>query len=111
MPFSFVGRMIMEAALTISQILEIAGIIVAIWGGYKAITEIIARINDKHDQIQKWDEYDKQIKAIKEEQCLLTFGMLATLDGLKQLNCNGKVTEARDKIDRHLNKTAHGVVE
>lgn len=99
----------MDASITINQLLQIAGILVAMWGGYKVILELIERINTKHDQVQKWDEYDKQIKAIKEEQCLLTFGMLATLDGLKQLNCNGKVTEARDKIDRHLNKTAHGV--
>lgn len=101
----------METSITLSQLLQVSGIIVAAWGGYKVILEIIAKINSKHDQIQKWDEYDKQIKAIKEEQCLLTFGMLATLDGLKQLNCNGKVTEARDKIDRHLNKIAHGVDE
>ena len=99
----------MNTSFTIAQLLEICGVMVALWGGYKVITEIVEKINVKHDQVQKWEEYDKQIKAIKEEQCLLTFGMLATLDGLKQLNCNGKVTEARDKIDRHLNKTAHGV--
>lgn len=101
----------MDTSLTIRQILEVVGVIVALWGGYKVIKEVIQNITDRHDQVQKWDEYDKQIKEIKAEQCLLTFGMLATLDGLKQLNCNGKVTEARDKIDKHLNKTAHGVEE
>lgn len=101
----------MDTSITIRQLLEVVGVIVALWGGYKVILEIVAKINSKHDQIQKWEEYDKQIKAIKEEQCLLTFGMLATLDGLKQLNCNGKVTEARDKLDKHLNKIAHGVSE
>lgn len=101
----------MDASITLRQLIEVVGVIAALWGGYKVILEIVARINSKHDQIQKWEEYDKQIKAIKEEQCLLTFGMLATLDGLKQLNCNGKVTEARDKLDKHLNKIAHGVSE
>lgn len=99
----------MDASITIRQLMEAIAVLVAIWGGYKVILEIVERINTKHDQIQKWDEYDRQIKAIKKEQCLLTFGMLATLDGLKQLNCNGKVTEARDKIDQHLNKIAHEV--
>lgn len=99
----------MEVTLTIGQILEVLGVIVALWGGYKVICEIVAKLNAKHDQVQKWEEYDKQIKDIKDEQCLLTYCMLATLDGLKQLGCNGKVTEARDRLDRHLNKTAHGV--
>lgn len=101
----------METSITIGQLLEVIGIIVAFWGGYKVIKEMVKSITDKHDQIQKWDEYDKQIKDIKDEQCLMTWCMLATLDGLKQLGCNGKVTEARDKLDKHLNKTAHGVEE
>lgn len=99
----------MDASITINQLIQIIGIIVAVWGGYKVIIEVVEKINTKHDQVQKWEEYDKQIKEIKAEQCLLTFGMLATLDGLKQLNCNGRVTEAREKIDKHLNKIAHGV--
>ena len=99
----------METSITIGQLLQIITVIGAIWGGYKVIVEIVDRINAKHDQVQKWDEYDKQIKQIKEEQCLLSYCMLATLDGLKQLGADGKVTEARDKLDKHLNKIAHGV--
>jgi hypothetical protein len=95
--------------LTIDQLLKVIAAMVAIWGGYKVLLELVDRINAKHDQVQKWDEYDKQIKQIKEEQCLLSFCMLATLDGLKQLGADGKVTEARDKLDKHLNKIAHGV--
>lgn len=99
----------METSITIGQLLQVITVIGAIWGGYKIIIEIVDRINAKHDQVQKWDEYDKQIKQIKEEQCLLSYCMLATLDGLKQLGADGKVTEARDKLDKHLNKIAHGV--
>lgn len=99
----------METSITIGQLLQVIAVIGAIWGGYKVIIEIVDRINAKHDQVQKWDEYDKQIKQIKEEQCLLSYCMLATLDGLKQLGADGKVTEARDKLDKHLNKIAHGV--
>lgn len=101
----------MDGSITIRQLMELVGIIVALWGGYKVIMEIIDKINVKHDQVQKWEEYDKQIKEIKKEQCMLTYCMLATLDGLKQLGCNGKVTEARERIDKHLNKVAHEVEE
>lgn len=103
----------MDASITITidQLLKMIAALVAIWGGYKVIVEIISKINEKHDQVQKWEEYDRQIKDIKKEQCLLSFCMLATLDGLKQLGADGRVTEARDKLDKHLNQTAHGVDE
>ena len=29
------------------------------------------------------------------------------LKGLKELGCNGPVTEAIDKMEKHLNKAAH----
>lgn len=62
-------------------------------------------------KVFKWMEQQKQqeaeIAAIKKEQCLICFCMLATLDGLKQLGANGNVTEAYQKLEKHLNKTAH----
>lgn len=44
---------------------------------------------------------------MKEEQCILTYGTLACLKGLKELGCNGPVTEAIDKMEKHMNKAAH----
>lgn len=49
----------------------------------------------------------EDIQSLKEEQCLMSFAMFACLDGLKQLNCNGKVTEAHEKLEKHLNQKAH----
>ena len=49
----------------------------------------------------------EDIAAIKNEQQLLTYGILACLKGLKEQGCNGPVTEAIDKIERHLNQKAH----
>lgn len=51
---------------------------------------------------------DKEIKDIKEEQSLITYGLLACLKGLKEQGCDGPVTEAVDKIEQHLNVKAHG---
>lgn len=50
---------------------------------------------------------DVEIEKMKSEQCLLTYGILACLKGLKEQGCNGPVTEAIDKIEKHINKQAH----
>lgn len=53
------------------------------------------------------NQQDKEIENIKAEQCLLTYGILACLKGLKEQGCNGPVTEAINKIEKHINKQAH----
>ena len=50
---------------------------------------------------------DTEIEKLKSEQCLLTYGILACLKSLKEQGCNGPVTEAIDKIEKHINKQAH----
>lgn len=57
------------------------------------------------------NKQDEDIKEIKSELCMHAYVLLAVLDGLKQLNCNGKVTEAQDKLSKHINKQAHDVGE
>lgn len=61
--------------------------------------------------VYKWylkqEKQDNDIKAIKEEQCLLTQGVLACLKGLQEQGCDGPVTQAIKKIETHLNQQAH----
>jgi len=61
--------------------------------------------------IYKWylkqEKQDNDIKAIKEEQTILTQGVLACLKGLKEQGCDGPVTIAIKQIETHLNKQAH----
>lgn len=59
----------------------------------------------------KQNEQDKEIKKIKEEQCLLTYGIMAYLDGLQQLGANHTVPEVRSRIEKHINKQAHELTE
>ena len=49
----------------------------------------------------------RDISAINAEQQLLTYGVLACLKGLKEQGCNGPVTDAINKIEKHLNAQAH----
>ena len=52
-------------------------------------------------------EQDRDIQRTKEEQALLTFGVLACLKGLKEQGCDGPVEEAIEKIENHINQAAH----
>ena len=47
------------------------------------------------------------IQAIQDEQTLICYGILACLKGLKEQGCNGPVTEALAKLEKHLNQAAH----
>ena len=61
--------------------------------------------------VYKWylkqEKQDTDIKAIKEEQFLLTQGVLACLKGLQEQGCDGPVTSAIKQLETHINKQAH----
>lgn len=61
--------------------------------------------------VNKWilnrKKNDKDIRDIKEEQSILTKGVLACLKGLKEQGCDGPVTFAIDEIQTYLNEQAH----
>ena len=55
----------------------------------------------------KQNKQDVDIKSIKDEQCLLTYGVLACLKGLEEQGCDGPVKDAINKIEKHVNQQAH----
>lgn len=57
--------------------------------------------------LERQKEQDKEIQNIKKEQCVMCYGLLATLDGLKQLGANENVTDAYNKLEKHINQSAH----
>lgn len=57
--------------------------------------------------IERQKAQDSEIKAIKEEQTLIVYGLLSCLKGLAEQGCDGPVHEAIDKIEKHLNIEAH----
>lgn len=73
-----------------------------------ATVTIVGRYNKLYDFVKRQEEQDKLIKSIQEEQTLLTYGVLACLKGLKEQGANGPVTEAINKIEKHINEKAHG---
>ncbi len=67
-----------------------------------------AKEDKKDDTGEMVKKHDAAIKENNEELALLTFGILACLKGVKELGANGPVTEAINKIEKHLNEKAHG---
>ena len=83
-----------------------------------AVVAIIKYYNKAYELVRKQGEQDKQISetktemrnemsSIKEEQKILTYGVLACLKGLSEQGCDGAVTEAINLIEKHLNVKAH----
>lgn len=70
----------------------------------------IKRIEQKFDNEMKElrDRHAKEHEETQEEQTLVIYGLLACLKGLAEQGCNGPVSEAIDKIEKHINKKAHG---
>lgn len=108
----------MDAPITLQLILTILGVLAAIVAGVGAVIVIIRWITGAHDKMQKWDSLEQVVKdqqidtnaklqQIRTEQCMMTDAMLAVLEGLMQLNCNGPVTEAHTTLTKYLNDQAH----
>lgn len=85
---------------TTQLILTIASVITA-------LGVILGAVFAFHNWLLKREKNDSDIKSIKEEQSILTKGVLACLKGLKEQGCNGPVTEAIETIEDHINKEAH----
>ena len=74
-----------------------------------AVVAIIKYFTRAHNWFLKQEEQDKSIAEIKTEQQILVYGVLACLKGLQERGCNGPVTDAINKIEKHLNKEAHKI--
>lgn len=71
----------------------------------KEILAMQKQHDDDLDQLRR--EHAEVTASINEELALLTHGILACLKGQQEQGCNGPVTEAIQKIERHINKKAH----
>lgn len=72
-----------------------------------ALTALLSYLFKGYAFVKRQKEQDECIRSIREEQALLTCGILACLKGLKEQGCNGPVTEAIRKIEERLNEQAH----
>ena len=82
-------------------------VITAVAGVVTALGVIFGLLFAVYRWYLKQEKQDTDIKFIKEEQILLTQGVLACLKGLQEQGCDGPVTTAIKQIERHLNQQAH----
>lgn len=87
--------------------MEIAQIIITIASVITALGVIFGVIFACYRWYLKNEKQDVAIKDIKEEQSILTKGVLACLKGLKEQGCNGPVTHAIEELEEHINHQAH----
>ena len=92
---------IVKVAEIIGAFSVILGVII---GGYKLYDRLLDRVDDIE---KRMNAQEKEIGRMKKEDTLVIYALRACLDGLKQQGCNGKVTEAFDMLDNHINKAAH----
>lgn len=84
---------------SVIMLAEFIAAIGALWG----IIVMVVRFFDRQKK------QDEDIKMIKSEQTMITYVLLAVLDGLKQQGCNGEVTKAHEKLSKFINEKAHGL--
>ena len=100
----------MHIEVTWQTIITVSAVIAAV----VAICANFAKIVRWVDKQKKQDESIKALRDthiadmdhMKQEQTLIVYGLLACLKGLKEQGCNGPVTEAINKIEKHLNERA-----
>lgn len=90
----------MEVTITADGIIKLASLLGALGviGGMALWAYKFVARNKKQDE---------ELKSIRREQTLICYGVLACLKGLKEQGCNGPVTAALDKLEKHLNEAAH----
>ena len=57
--------------------------------------------------VDRQKKQDQELTAIRKEQTLICYGVMACLRGLKEQGGDGPVTAALDKLEKHLNQAAH----
>ena len=55
-------------------------------------------------------QHEEDVKTVRAEQTLITYGVLACLKGLREQGCDGAVTDAIAKFEKYLNQAAHGQI-
>ena len=93
---------IIEASKIIGAVGVIAGVIFAF------VKWVLKQDKQSVDIKELQEHHDSDLKEVQEELCVVNYAVLAALDALKQQGYNGGVTEARDRLEKHINKKAHG---
>ena len=90
----------MEVTISADMLIELAALLTA-------LSVIGGAALWCHRFVLRNKRQDHELAAIRKEQTLICFGVLACLKGLKEQGGHGPVTAALDKLEKHLNEAAH----
>jgi hypothetical protein len=94
-----------DVIIEIGKILGAVGVIAGVVFAF--VKWILKQDKQSKDIKDLRNNHDEDLKDIQEELCVLNYAVLAALDALKQQGYNGGVTDARDKLEKHINNKAH----
>ena len=101
----------MQITLTWQSIITAGAVVSAIIALVTYFSKVVRWVDKQGKQDKDIQEirqhHEEDMASIKEEQTLIVYGVLACLKGLSEQGCNGPVTEAIRKFEKHLNKKAH----
>ena len=109
----------METTLDINVVIQTTATLIGSLGiilaFIKSAEKFLNRPKENREEMEKIkketgeriEKVEKDIKGMKKEQVVQTKCLLAIMDGLKQLGCNGTVTEAKNELSDYLLNQAH----
>lgn len=101
----------MQIVLTWESVITASAVVGAIIALVTYFSKVVRWVDKQKKQDEDIKElrkhHEEDMASIKEEQSLLVYGVLACLKGLSEQGCNGPVTEAIGKFEKHLNEKAH----
>lgn len=101
----------MQITISWQSIITAGAVVGAIVAMVTYFTKVVRWVDKQGKQDNEIKEirqhHEDDMASIKEEQTLLVYGVLACLKGLSEQGCNGPVTEAINKFEKHLNEKAH----
>lgn len=94
-----------QTIITAASVVGAAGVLLGII--VKAVRWMEQQKKQDGDIKALRETHNHDMEAMNQELTLIVYGLQACLKGLKEQGCNGPVTEAILRIEKHLNQKAH----
>ena len=93
---------------SIITVSAVVAAIITLVGFFSKAVRWMDRQKQQDDDLQALREtHNLDMETVNKELTLLVYGNLACLKGLAEQGCDGPVSEAIQKIEKHLNQKAH----
>lgn len=96
----------MEYIVELSKIVGALGIIFGVVIGF---VRWLSKQEKQSEDIERLSKHHgEDINTVQQELCVVNYAILACLDALMQKGYDGKVSQAHERLQKHINQKAHG---